>query len=73
VSELISIFQINTTTVRRALLDGSEDLAILGGHAALDDEPEAATIALVLESFQAGKLLIWKQLLNMVHKDDNPC
>jgi hypothetical protein len=72
VNELARIFQTNATTVRRTLLPGPEDLAILGRHAVLDNESETVIIALVLEWFQTAKLLTRKQLLDIVHKDDNP-
>jgi hypothetical protein len=49
-----------------------EDLAILGRHEAVDNESEIAIRASVLESFQAGKPLTGKQLLDMVHKGSNP-
>jgi hypothetical protein len=71
-SELARIFQANAPTVRRTLLRGPEDLAPLGRHATLDDNSEAAIIASVLESFQTGKPLTQKQLLDMVHEEYNP-
>jgi hypothetical protein len=72
VSEPARIFQANTTVVQRTFLRGPEDSAILGRHATLDDESEAAMMASILDPFQTGKPLTRKQLLDTVHKDYNP-
>jgi hypothetical protein len=53
------------------LLRGPEDLAPLGRRAAIDDKSETASIASVLESFQTGKPLTWKQVFDMLHKEYN--
>jgi hypothetical protein len=50
------------------LLRGPENLAVLGRHATLDGGSEATIIASAMESFQTGKSLTWKQLLDIVHK-----
>jgi hypothetical protein len=72
VSGLAKTFQANVTTLRRTFLRAPEDLATRGRHAAIDDNSEAAIIASVLESFQTGKPLTRKQLLDVVHKEYNP-
>jgi hypothetical protein len=57
VSKLARIVRVNLTRVARTLLRRAENFAFRGRHEDLDDESEAAAIASVLESFQAGKSL----------------
>jgi hypothetical protein len=73
VSELARVFQANPTAVQRTLFRRLEHLVIHGRDAPLDDESEAGITASALESFQPGKFLTRKQLLNMGYKDYNPC
>jgi hypothetical protein len=68
-SKFAFIFNMNETTVRRSLKNGSQDLAPLGRHAALDEERENILIAYIQERNGQLQALTEKEILLFVKEN----
>jgi hypothetical protein len=68
-SQLVFVFNMNETTVRRSLKNGPQDPAPLGRHAALDDERENTLLVYIHERNGQCQALTGKELLQFVKEN----
>lgn len=66
--DLATLFEFNECSVHKTLVRGAQHSDTLGHQAPLKPEAASSFVALVLEVFEAGKSMMYKEFLQMIYK-----